>query len=79
LSHIKMPNIKQTQLFPASEITLSGKMVKSRLLEKDIINILKAINHKIEVMKFELFYYPIYTIYFSNRIVSIDGITGKEV
>jgi len=79
LGHVKIPNIKQTQLYPASEITLSGKITKPKLLEKDINNILKAINSKIEVLKFEPFYYPIYTIYFSNRIVSIDGVTGKEV
>ncbi|MDD5416386.1 MAG: DUF87 domain-containing protein [Candidatus Aenigmarchaeota archaeon] len=79
LSGVELPNIKQSHVYPATDFSIDAKSVNNKIKEKDIENIIKAINDKAEVLKFELFYYPMYSIYFSNRIVNIDGVTGKEI
>lgn len=79
LNTANIPNIKQAQVYPATEFSVNAKAVKVKIKEKDIENVLKAVNNKIELLKFEMFYYPIYSIFFDNKIMNIDGLTGKEM
>ncbi len=72
------PNIKQNVDMPAVA-SISGKLIKPRLDEKDLRNIVKAMDDNADITKFETLYYPIWKVRLDSREIRIDGVTGKEI
>ncbi len=79
LIQIKVPSLSQYSDFPAKDVKVYGKAIKTNIHEKDIRNIIKAINPKAEIMRFDVFYYPVYSVNLHKRKLKIDAISGKEI
>ena len=79
LTKIQVPNIKKHSDIPLLESDASGRLFDSTITEEDMRNMIKALNQKSDIMRFETFYYPIYFVNFENRKLKIDGVSGREL
>ena len=59
-----------------AETSISGA-AECRFSERDMRDVLKAIEPTCEITAFEPFYYPIYEVRFAKRKIEIDGLKGK--
>jgi Mn-dependent DtxR family transcriptional regulator len=77
---IALPGLKRrVSLELPAEAEVSGVKAECRLEEQNLRDALKAIEPTAEVTRFDVFYYPIYTLRYPKRTVRIDGMTGAEV
>jgi DNA-binding Lrp family transcriptional regulator len=80
IKKLTLPGLKRhVSLELPAEASVPGAGIECRLGERDLRDALKAIEPTAEVTRFEVFYYPIYTLRYRKRVVRIDGITGTEV
>jgi hypothetical protein len=80
LKKLTLPDLKHHVEFECpGEVSISGAKVECKLDEHDLRNVLKAIEPTAEITRFDVFYYPVYTVRFPKRAVKIDGLTGREV
>ena len=78
LAKIERPEIKNTVEKPQIE-PVDGKTQKPEITEDHVRSIIKGIDETADIIRFEVFYYPIWKISLGNRKMRIDGITGKEI
>jgi DNA-binding transcriptional ArsR family regulator len=77
---LTLPRLRHRVSFEFPEgISVSGVKTKCKISERDVRNVLKAIEPTAEITRFDLFYYPIYLVRYRERSLKIDGITGKEL
>lgn len=79
LIKIDIPSLSQYTDFPAKDMEVHGRAIKTNIEEKSLRNIIKAINPKAEIMKFDVFYYPVYSVNLHKRKLKIDAISGREI
>lgn len=79
LVRVNVPGLKHRVSLEIPKEEISGVKTQPKVAERDLREALKAIEPTSEVTKFEVFYYPFYTIRFRKRVVNIDGLTGKAV
>ncbi len=78
LIDLRIPDLEQNQKHPV----LDGKAdygLEAKVREGDLREVLKAIDPTSEIIKFQTFFYPIFSVHFENRKLRIDAISGKEV
>jgi len=74
-----LPNVRKDVSIPLLESDASGMIFESKINEDDLRHVLKAIDRKCDIVRFETFYYPVYFVGLEDRKLKIDGITGKEI
>jgi hypothetical protein len=74
-----LPNVRKNVSIPVLESDASGMIFDSKIKEDDLRHVLKAIDKKCDIVRFETFYYPVYFVSLENRKMKIDGVTGKEL
>ncbi len=82
LVDVRIPDLNRSAKYEASEIEARGELLKSAFGEKNVRNIVKAMDPKAEIRDFRLFYYPFWVARFQGRklrAVRMDAVTGKEV
>jgi hypothetical protein len=80
IKKLTLPSLKRHVKFEyPEEVSISGARVECKLSERDLRDVLKAIEPTAEITKFDVFYYPVYVLRYRRRMAKIDGLTGKEV
>ncbi|MEM5804826.1 MAG: DUF87 domain-containing protein [Candidatus Aenigmatarchaeota archaeon] len=79
LFKLAIPNVTSSVPYPAKEQKAPGRVVGQKVSEQALRDVLKALNPTTEIVRFDLFYYPVYSVHFSERVIKIDGVTGREV
>jgi len=79
LVKINIPKIKRTSDMPLLDSDAKGRLFDPKIEEDDMRNVLKAINKKCDIVRFETFFYPVYFVNFENTKLKIDGISGREL
>jgi len=82
LVDMKLPDLNRNAKYEASETEAHGEFLKPVFGEKNVRNIIKAMDSKAEIRDFRLFYYPFWTAHFQGkklRAVRLDAVSGREV
>jgi DNA-binding transcriptional ArsR family regulator len=79
LRDIHVPKLGQRVAFTLPPKEELSSPVECRLTEDALRAVLKAIDPTSDLVRFEVFYYPIYVARFAGRRLEIDGMTGKVV
>jgi hypothetical protein len=82
LVDIRSPDLDRSAKYEASETEAHGELLTQSFNEKNVRNIVKAMDPKAEIKEFKLFYYPFWTAHFQGtklRTVRMAAVTGKEI
>jgi len=82
LMDVRIPDLNRNAKYEASDVQAGGELLKPAFGEKNVRNIVKAMDPKAEIRDFKVFYYPFWVARFQGRklrAVRMDAVTGKEV
>jgi len=76
---LSIPNVTSDVPYPAKTHKAQGRVMGHKVTEQAIRNVLKALNPTTEIIRFEVFYYPVYSVHFAERAVRIEAVSGREI
>ncbi|MFQ6009696.1 MAG: helicase HerA domain-containing protein [Candidatus Aenigmatarchaeota archaeon] len=79
MTKLKVPNVTHALPYPAKDIQAPGRALKPRVTKQALREVLKALNPTTDITRFDVFYFPVYSVHFSDRAIKIDGVTGIEI
>jgi hypothetical protein len=91
LANLKIPDLDQDAELPErlsansgkfGSVGNGGKVEHPVFSQTDLRAIIKALDSSADLVRFDIFYYPVWTAHLrgkTNRVVCIDGMTGKEI
>ncbi len=76
---IRLPELRRHEEVRMNEVTVPAKKTETILKKRDLENMISAFMPGSRIVKYEEFFYPIYSIHFERRIIEVDGIYGNII